>query len=137
MEGIAMKKSSVIAIALSTILGLGSVIPASAGVPLPKTEISRTSDVTTVAQHRRKIWRKGQWRGHNGHRGYRSGYRRHSDGFWYPLAIFGTGVFIGSQIQRGAPSHRNWCANRYRSYRAYDNSYQPNYGPRRLCRSPY
>lgn len=33
--------------------------------------------------------------------------------------------------------HVNWCYNRYRSYRDYDNSYQPYGGPRRLCRSPY
>ncbi|MCB8828228.1 BA14K family protein, partial [Escherichia coli] len=26
-----------------------------------------------------------------------------------------------------------WCYNRYRSYRAYDNTYQPNNGPRRQC----
>lgn len=33
--------------------------------------------------------------------------------------------------------HVRWCYNRYRSYRAYDNSFQPNYGPRRQCYSPY
>ncbi|MFD2258907.1 BA14K family protein [Chelativorans composti] len=30
-----------------------------------------------------------------------------------------------------------WCAQRYRSYRAYDNTFQPYNGPRRPCRSPY
>ncbi|PND23720.1 BA14K family protein, partial [Sinorhizobium sp. M4_45] len=30
-----------------------------------------------------------------------------------------------------------WCQNRWRSYRAYDNTYQPNSGPRRICVSPY
>ncbi len=34
-------------------------------------------------------------------------------------------------------SHVNWCYNRYRSYRAYDNTFQPYYGPRRQCVSPY
>ena len=33
--------------------------------------------------------------------------------------------------------HVEWCYDRYRSYRASDNSYQPNYGPRRQCVSPY
>ncbi|MBL4600222.1 MAG: BA14K family protein [Rhizobiaceae bacterium] len=33
--------------------------------------------------------------------------------------------------------HLDWCFGRYRSYREYDNSYQPYNGPRRLCRSPY
>ncbi len=34
-------------------------------------------------------------------------------------------------------AHINWCYNRYRSYRAYDNTFQPYYGPRRQCVSPY
>lgn len=34
-------------------------------------------------------------------------------------------------------AHVNWCYNRYRSYRAVDNSFQPYNGPRRQCISPY
>lgn len=34
-------------------------------------------------------------------------------------------------------AHVNWCYNRYRSYRAYDNTFQPNYGPRQMCYSPF
>lgn len=34
-------------------------------------------------------------------------------------------------------AHVNWCLNRYRSYRASDNSFRPYQGPRRECRSPY
>ncbi|WP_417424939.1 BA14K family protein [Hoeflea sp.] len=34
-------------------------------------------------------------------------------------------------------SHVDYCYNRYRSYRAYDNTYQPYHGRRRACRSPY
>ncbi|TIU38734.1 MAG: BA14K family protein, partial [Mesorhizobium sp.] len=30
-----------------------------------------------------------------------------------------------------------WCYDRYRSYRAWDNSYQPYGGPRQQCLSPY
>lgn len=37
----------------------------------------------------------------------------------------------------GRNVHVNWCYNRYRSYRASDNTFQPNYGPRRQCYSPY
>lgn len=36
-----------------------------------------------------------------------------------------------------AGDHERWCAGRYRSYRAADNSYQPYGGPRRACRSPF
>jgi hypothetical protein len=34
-------------------------------------------------------------------------------------------------------AHIAWCFDRWRSYRAYDNTYQPYYGPRKLCWSPY
>lgn len=36
----------------------------------------------------------------------------------------------------GSP-HANWCAERYRSYRVEDNSYQPYGSARRPCQSPY
>ncbi|OWW00109.1 hypothetical protein ATY81_25270 [Rhizobium sp. R72] len=34
-------------------------------------------------------------------------------------------------------SHARWCYARYRSYRAFDNTFQPYYGPRRQCVGPY
>ncbi len=34
-------------------------------------------------------------------------------------------------------AHVNWCENRYRSYRAWDNTFQPYSGPRQQCWSPY
>lgn len=34
-------------------------------------------------------------------------------------------------------AHYRWCANRYRSYDRYTNTYQPYYGPRKQCVSPY
>jgi len=33
--------------------------------------------------------------------------------------------------------HKDWCKERYRSYRSADNSYQPLSGPRKQCQSPY
>lgn len=36
----------------------------------------------------------------------------------------------------GGNGHVRWCFARYRSYRAYDNTFQPYYGPRRACVSP-
>ncbi|GHC79001.1 BA14K family protein [Limoniibacter endophyticus] len=95
----------------------------------------------------RRDWRETrrdsrEWRGHRGYRDYRRGYRRHSDGFWYPLAAFAAGAAIGAAVGNssagsGGSAHVNWCANRYRSYRASDNTYQPYNGPRRQCNSPY
>jgi hypothetical protein len=82
------------------------------------------------------------YRGHRGYRDYRRGYRRHGD-FWFPAAAFITGAIIGSAINSqpvyrgGGDAHVQWCYDRWRSYRAYDNTYQPNYGSRRQCISPY
>lgn len=36
-----------------------------------------------------------------------------------------------------APAHVRWCSTRYRSYRAWDDTFQPYNGPRRYCLSPY
>lgn len=86
--------------------------------------------------------RHGWYRGHRGYRYARRGYRHHN-GYWFPLAAFGAGAIIGGAIANdrgyvgGGGSHVNWCANRYRSYRAYDNTFQPYGGPRRQCISPY
>nr|WP_314093219.1 BA14K family protein [uncultured Shinella sp.] len=35
------------------------------------------------------------------------------------------------------PQHMEWCALRYNSYRAQDDTYQPYQGKRRRCTSPY
>ena len=83
----------------------------------------------------------GWYRGYRGYRYYRPGYRRYND-FWFPAAAFITGAIIGGAIANqprvyGGSSHVEWCYNRYRSYRAYDNTYQPYNGPRRQCYSPY
>jgi len=54
------------------------------------------------------------------------------------------GAIIGAMTApRPAPvyeygdAHVQWCYNRYRSYRAYDNTFQPLRGPRQECYSPY
>nr|WP_246788318.1 BA14K family protein [Agrobacterium sp. AGB01] len=84
--------------------------------------------------------RYGWYNGHRGYRDRRPGYRQHN-GYWFPLAAFAAGAVIGGATRQAEPSygnsHTSWCANRWRSYRAYDNTYQPNSGPRRQCVSPY
>ncbi|TPW28817.1 BA14K family protein [Martelella alba] len=71
---------------------------------------------------------------------------------WAPLAAMGAGaLIIGGAIAAGNnnnnnyvspgssinPRHYQWCEDRYKSYRASDNTYQPYNGPRQQCYSPY
>ena len=84
-------------------------------MPLVKADIVQAGDVVQV-QHRRgrhdsrnrNRHRHGHgW--HNGHRGsryHRRGYRRHSDGWWYPMAAFGAGAIIGGAIVNNNHNNR-------------------------------
>lgn len=63
----------------------------------------------------------------------------------YNIGAAVLGIIIGGAIVNGiqqrsggiSNSHIQYCYNRFRSYRHYDNSFQPYYGPRRQCRSTY
>lgn len=91
-------------------------------------------------------WNNGgyYYNGHQGYRHRRPGYRNYN-GWWFPAGAFVAGAIIGNAIQaapapvyRGNTSaHVEWCYNRYRSYREYDNTFQPYNGPRQQCYSPY
>ena len=51
---------------------------------------------------------------------------------------YGGNNAIGGASRLGADdSHQGWCASRYRSYRASDNSFQPLSGTRKPCISPF
>ncbi|UWU28492.1 cell surface protein [Rhizobium sp. WSM1274] len=71
-------------VALGLILGLAPIVSARAAtvqsVPTPIV-----SDVKMVQNKEHA----GTWRGYQGFRTERPGTRRHSDGYWYPLAAFG------------------------------------------------
>jgi hypothetical protein len=157
-----IKKIAVAGIAAAVLAG--SLLPAEAmpRVAAPAAGIEASSDVVTVQYRRRH---GGDW--YNGHRGYRDrrpGYR-HYNGYWFPLAAFGAGALIGGAlaapdyepapryvepapryvapapryVERSDinPRHYEWCYDRYRSYDSYSNTFQPNYGPRQTCLSPY
>jgi len=135
---------------------LTSFVPSQA-IQMPGSpQAEKSSDVQNVQYRRyyrpgyRHDYRPGWYGGYRGYPNYHRGYRRYN-GYWYPLAAFGAGAIIGgaiaSQPRYVAPppppqygvssSHVAWCANRYRSYRAYDNTFQPYNGPRQQCYSPY
>jgi hypothetical protein len=89
-----------------------------------------------------RFYRRGGINYYNGYRGYRyyrPGYRRYND-WWFPAGAFAAGALVTGAItsaSRSGNSHVAWCYDRYRSYRASDNTYQPLNGPRRQCYSPY
>lgn len=90
------------------------------------------------------MWRGNNfyWHGRRGYRNFRPGYRYYN-GWWFPSAAFVGGAIVGGAL--AAPNtyymsgntHAQWCYNRYRSYRASDNTFQPYNGPRQQCVSPF
>lgn len=45
--------------------------------------------------------------------------------------------YVPRRTIRLSQAHVEWCYDRWRSYRDWDNTYQPYYGPRKQCISPY
>lgn len=152
-------KWSITSCAAALLMALTPAVPAGA-MPVSAPQVEKTSDVQAIQyrhdRHDRRYYRHNNrgpgWQGghrgpgwYGGHRGYRHqrpGYRRHSDGWWYPLAAFGAGAIIGGAInsrpaQASGSAHYQWCASRYRTYRASDNTYVPRAGVRAQCNSPY
>ncbi|MEI9427659.1 BA14K family protein [Mesorhizobium sp. Cs1299R1N3] len=148
--------TGLLAATLSATFVAAEVVPVNAQPAYVPLSQAATPDVQTV-QYRE--WRRNRsfdrnfsrnrsfsrngdmyWNGHRGYREYRRGYRRHGD-YWFPLAAFATGALITGAIANNrvyeGNAHVQWCYDHYRSYRASDNTFQPNNGPRRECRSPY
>lgn len=100
------------------------------------------SDIVTVRHRRHRCfdgWCSGRywddgWR-------YRRYHRRHLyPGFYFSLGVPTYNYYVQPRrYYRGGlrSAHVAWCYDRYRSYRAWDNTYQPYHGPRRQCWSPY
>ncbi|QPC86996.1 BA14K family protein [Mesorhizobium sp. NBSH29] len=133
-----------------TLTGVATATAPAFAMPMAKPALeTATTDVQQV-QHRRGYYRhggRGYYNGHRGYRNHRRGWRQHN-GWWFPPAAFVAGAIIGGAIAqptyRQAPAYRpagnahvQWCYNKYRSYRASDNTYQPYNGPRQQCYSPY
>jgi hypothetical protein len=102
IEGKSMRKISIYAAALSAVMSVSAVVPAVA-MPIPTQTVSKTSDV----QQARVVIRYGTYRGYRGYRYYRPGYRRHVDGYWYPLAVFGPTIVVRPR------GNWRWCGPRW------------------------
>lgn len=94
----------------------------------------------------RRDWRRDRWDRRWNRRNY---YRdRYSSGIYlgfgapyYGGGYYDPGYYAPPRRYYRAPvagnAHVRWCYNRYRSYRAWDNTFQPYNGPRQQCFSPY
>ena len=54
-----------------------------------------------------------------------------------PKAPRYTGTRTIYRVQNLSADHVDWCFSRYKSYRAKDNTYQPDKGARKICKSPF
>ena len=149
------------ATALAASFVVSSMVPVNAApMFVPSAPTAQSNVIQVEDRDTNTMWRKyhrdgrdwkhnfrrgddyGWWNGHRGYRHYRKGYRRHGD-FWFPLAAFAAGALItgainnNTRVYSGGNAHVAWCYDRYRSYRAYDNTFQPYHGPRQQCYSPY
>lgn len=147
---------------LASMLAAAAMIIAPMSPALALPMVSRTAatfqsagDVTKVHdrrvrhRHLRRHFRRDDGRVYlNGHRGYRHHRRgwREYNGWWFPPAAFALGLAFGNNRRYVDPprryrdfprAHYRWCDRKYRSYRHWDNTYQPYHGPRRQCWSPY
>jgi len=146
--------STLCATVLVASIGIGGALPAIASpANILQAQSPHASDVVQIDSQWRKKRRgdhraptgfhkrgdRGWYNGHKGYKHHRPGYRYHN-GWWFPAGAFIAGAIIGGAVtsdNQGGSAHIRWCHNRYRSYRAWDNSWQPYNGPRRQCISPY
>jgi hypothetical protein len=144
--------STLCATVLAASVGVVGAVPATATpVNVLQMQPVNASDVVQIDNQWRKkghgdrsshrgFHRHNDQTWYNGHKGYkhqRPGYRSYN-GWWFPEGAFIAGAIITDAMdQDDGSAHVRWCHNRYRSYRAWDNSWQPYKGPRRQCISPY
>lgn len=159
-----MKTLSIIVLSLATVMG--GVPPASALPIAPQvsrtTNVQKAQFPYERGEERKnrpscsfpycgRGSRHGYYHDWDRHGYYRDGYYRDHYHRYYHHHDNGVGAFFGGlaagaivggllsqpRYYNGGSPHTRWCYARYRSYRAWDNTYQPYGGPRRQCYSPY
>jgi hypothetical protein len=134
---------------------IGWICAAVGAVMLAGTAGASAQDGAGIPRYQNEnIFGSPSYRGQSGHsyrhHDYRRGdHRRGHKRYKHRRGGPNVGIYLGIpsyryvEPRRYAPrvsvsrAHINWCENRYRSYRAWDNTFQPYNGPRRQCWSPY
>jgi len=153
-----LKKSKFTAAFVAAAMALTSLPAATSALaspiaPLPKVTTQSFAGLADVVEvgHKRK-YKKSKHKKYKGKRHYKrySKHRKHKKRKYhgFDAGSFVAGTLLGVIItqpgtryvydQRSLPKvHVHYCKNRYKSYRLWDNSWQPYHGPRKFCRSPY
>jgi BA14K-like protein len=156
-----MKK---LVVALALITAVPSVTPAQAfpSMVAPKIEVQKAESVQW--RHRGGPWNGHYYGGYHHHHGsdwglalgglaigtiiggalaqpyygpYNNGYYGSPYGYGGPYSYYRPYRQYEPSLAYEGGSHVSWCYARYRTYRAFDNTFQPFYGPRRECVGPY
>jgi hypothetical protein len=129
-----MKKLAIILISMMT--AFTSFAPAQAFPTVDLKPTAQTSDVQQVRDDRRFMRRHDNrhgWRNDRNRRHYDRRDRRHRSNAGAIIGGLAAGAIIGSALSQSRSNASGSCAARFRSYRASDQTYQPNSGPRRRC----
>ncbi|MDL2399854.1 BA14K family protein [Rhizobium mayense] len=120
---------SMVAVGFGALLAAGAAMPAGA-ITMPTLTVPEQSNIIQVHGHNHNRIRGG----HNNNHGF-DGYYDDDTDSGVLFKSFVTGTLFNRQGTEGYyDSHARACADRYQSYRASDNTYQPSHGPRRQCR---
>jgi hypothetical protein len=152
---------------VSVVTAFSGATPAAAFPVINLTKPEVVSNIEQVRDHGWGGWHGRRfYRNFGGYRGRNyGGYRYNKYGRYYghrynhhhnnndAAAIIGglaLGAIIGGALAQpyyapsyapsyayGGDAHTRWCYSQYRSYRAWDNTFQPYYGPRRQCIAPF
>lgn len=101
------------ALPAGALAALSCIVPAQAA-PVQSVPLSTPANIELVQYKPHPAY----WHGYQGSRTERPGMRRHSDGYWYPLAAFGvdTGTTgsIGARPAAAVPMHRqSYCQSTF------------------------
>jgi hypothetical protein len=131
-----------------------SAVGVSQAAPIPAAPATAKGFEILPATHRQGgvYWKHGHpyYKGYRGHRHRRHGYVFFG-GFWFPNTAFSIVIVPQPRYRYRyvepyprynrtinlTPKHFWWCGKQYRSYRKWDNTFQPYHGPRKQCHSPY